>query len=224
MRLTLVVGAGALLVAGAAASSPADAKTRLSCHLLRDAANDTHIGTPQAAVPSDEPALDIVGADVAVDNRWVTTAIDVRSLKEMSNSSVVPGPWRWSVRFNAAGTTYMFHGRLGQGDAFGEVLRTYILDDSTDSWAESGPMVRATVHFDQQRRQVRVTVPRHALDPLGGVPLGERITGLHAYSWHEHTAYTEYFNQPGGEYDMADAASSTASYVAGAASCVKPGS
>jgi len=56
MRLTLVVGAGALLVAGAAASSPADAKTRLSCHLLRDAANDTHIGTPQAAVPSDEPA------------------------------------------------------------------------------------------------------------------------------------------------------------------------
>ena len=224
MRTTIAVVAGALLAGGFAASAPADAKPRVSCHLLRDAANDTHIGTPQAAAPSDEPQLDIVAADVAVDNRWVTVAVDVRSLQPSGLPAGVEGPWRWSVRFTAAGTTYMFHGRLGQGGAFGQVLRAYILDDSTDSWAESGPSARATVHLDQQRRQIRVTVPRHALDPLGGVPLGERITNLHAYSWHEHTSYTEYFNQPGGEYDLADTAQSTASYVAGSASCVKPGS
>ena len=224
MRTTIAVAAGALIAGGFAASSPADAKAQLSCHLVRDAANDTHIGTPQAAVPSDEPALDILAADVAVDRRWVTVAVDVRSLEQSSNPAVVEGPWRWSVRFTAAGTTYIFHGRLGQGGVFGEVLRTTVLDDSTDSSMDFGPMVRSTVHLDQQRRQVRMTVPRKALDPLGGVALGERLTGLHAYSWHEHTSYTEYFNQPGGEYDLADKATSTASYVAGAASCVKPGS
>jgi hypothetical protein len=195
----------------------------MSCHLVRDVAGDTHIGTPQAAAPSDEPALDILAADVAVDSRWVTVAVDVRSL-DTSAAAVVPGPWRWSVRFTAGATTYIFHGRLGQGGAFGEVLRTYVLDDSTDSSMDSGPIVRASVHLDYQRRQVRVTVARRLLEPLGGVQVGERLTGLHAYSWHEHTGYTEYFNQPGGEYDMADKASSTASYVAGAPSCVKPGS
>lgn len=223
MRATVFLAAGGLLLTSTAAATHAAAKPRISCHLITDPANDTHLGTPQAAAPTDEPGLDIVGADVAVDSRWVTAAVNVRSLAGL-NDSIIPGPFRWSLRFTAGLSTYIMHARTGQGGAFGEALRVYVLDDSTESWMESGPIVPASVHFDQQRRQVRITVARHALDGNGGVALGERLTALHAYSWHEHTAYSEYFSQPGGEYDMADAANSRASYVAGTPSCVKPGS
>ena len=221
MRTKILVTITALLAVGATISGPATASARISCHLVRDASGDTHLGAPQAAAPTDEAALDIVAADVASDDRWVTAAVDVRSLA--GNLPIVDGAWRWSVRFTA-GATYIFHGRLGAGGIFGEVMRVYVLDDATTSWIETGPITEATVHLDHQRQQVRISVARHALDATGGVPIGVQVTGVRAYTWHEHTAYTSAFTQPGGEYDLADTATSRASYVAGTPSCVKPGS
>src|SRR4051794_41875987 len=109
MRTTIAVLAGALIAGGFAASSPADAKAHLSCHLVRDAANDTHVGTPQAAVPSDEPALDILAADVAVDRRWGTGAVGVRSPAQASDPAVVEGAWGWGGRFTPARAADNFH-------------------------------------------------------------------------------------------------------------------
>lgn len=222
MRRVVIV---ALVAATAGyAYLPADARVARACHLVRDAANDTTIWPPQAGVPSNEPQLDIVAADVAANSKWVTAAIDVRSLASASSpaSAVIPGLWRWSFRFTAGGTTYMFHGRLGEGGLQADAHTVQIIDDSTNSWVEEH-LIPARTTLDYQRNQVRITVARADLDTYGGVAIGQRLTNLHAYTWHEHTAYTSYFDQPGGEYDIADFASSTASYVAGTPSCVTPG-
>lgn len=217
----VLVAASGLALSG---YSPAGAATRPACGLLSDAQGDTTAGPPQAPVPTSEPALDIVSADVSVSKAWVTAAVRVKKLAV--GRGQVPDMWRWNMIFTAGDVTYGLTGRTGQGGVVGDVTVVHMMDPDTATWAESGIGTPTTVRvtLDEQRSEIRMTVSRAALEKSGGVAIGQRLSGLRAYSWHEHTAYTSAFNRPGGEYDVADMAKSSKTYVAGARSCVKPGS
>lgn len=209
---------------GSAGYSPLQAATRPACDLVTDKPGDTTAGPPQAPVPTNEPALDIVSADVSVNAAWVTTALRVKKLA--LGRGTAPDMWRWSVIFTAGSTTYALDARAGVGGVVGEAYVVHMMDANTASWFGSGTGARVRVTLDEQRNEIRATVARSALVDTGGVRLGDRLTGLLAYAWHEHTAYVDgVFNYPGGEYDLADlATSSKKTYVAGTRSCVKPGS
>lgn len=219
----LVVGV-VVVASGLALSgySPAGAAARPACDLVTDVSGDTSAGPPQAPVPTSEPALDIVAADVSVSKAWVTTAIRVKKLA--LGRSPVPDMWRWNMMFAAGPVTYMLNARTGVGGTFGDVSVVYVLDADTATWGESRVLANVKVTMDEQRNEIRATVARSALAASGGVAIGQRLTGMRAYTWHEHTAYAPMFNQPGGEWDIADMAKSTKTYVAGTRSCVKPGS
>jgi hypothetical protein len=216
----IVVAASALGVSGVA---PLHAATRPACDLVTDKPGDTTAGPPQAPVPTNEPSLDIVSADVSANAKWVTTAVRVKKLA--FGEGVAPDMWRWSAIFAAGSTTYVLDARWGQGGLYGKagVLAGY--DGQSPSWFESEIAANVRVTLDEQRNEIRATIARSALAGSGGVALGQRLTTLREYSWHEHTAYASVFARPGGEYDIADwASSSNKTYVAGARSCVKPGS
>jgi hypothetical protein len=207
---------------GLAGYAPAQAAGRPVCDLVTDGSGDTTQGPTQATVPTDEPALDIVSADVSVNPAWVTTAVRVKKLAPGRGS--LPDMWRWSMLFTAGSVTYAVEARTGAGGVFGSVEVVNMLDASTASWTERDVAAKVRVTLDEQRSEIRATVARSALADTGGVGIGQRLSGLHAYSWHDHTAYASVFTRPGGEYDVADIASSSKAYVAGARSCVKPGS
>lgn len=209
---------------GSAGYSPLQAATRPACDLVTDHSGDTTQGPPQAPVPTDEPSLDIVSADVSANAAWVTTAVRVKKLA--LGRGTVPDMWRWTMSFTAGNVTYALQVRTGNGGVVGRVMVVHMIDAQTASWTESGTAAHVRVTLDEQRNEIRATVARSALADSGGVALGDRLTGLVAYSWHEHTAYVDgVFNYPGGEYDLADTAtSSKKTYVAGTRSCVKPGS
>jgi hypothetical protein len=126
--------------------------------------------------------------------------------------------------FTAGSVTYALQARTGIGGVFGAARVVYMIDPQSASWGETAIQAKVRVTLDEQRSQIRMTVARSALGEAGGVAVGQRLTSPRVYTWHEHTAYTEGFNQPGGEYDIADMASSSKSYVAGTRSCVRPGS
>jgi len=207
---------------GSAGYSPLQAATRPVCDLVTDHSGDTTAGPPQAPVPTDEPSLDIVSSDVSVNAKWVTTAIRVKKLAP--GQGTAPDMWRWSAIFAAGSTTYLLDARWGQGGIYGSLGTLAGYDGQSPTWFESEIAAKVRVTLDEQRNEIRATVPRSALAGSGGVALGERLTTLRAYSWHEHTAYVSVFARPGGEYDIADWASSSKTYVAGTRSCVKPGS
>jgi hypothetical protein len=220
MRRILGLLLAGTLVTALALALPASARSAVSCRLVSDAGNDTVAGAQPAVVPTDEPSLDITSADVAGNATWITTAVSVRHL-DVSDTSGVPAMGRWSVLFTAGDVSYLFHARVGQGGVFGQVDEVHYVDRSSNSWTETGNTgITPRVTLDRQRNQVRISVRRSAL----GISVTQRLTQLVAYTWHEHTAYTNGFKQPGGEYDMTDDASSNASYVVGTRSCVKPGS
>jgi hypothetical protein len=215
----IVVAASGLGLSGFA---PVQAGTRPACDLVTDAPGDTTAGPPQAPVPTDEPSLDVVSADVSVNAKWVTTAVRVKKLAP--GRGTAPDMWRWSAIFAAGSTTYLLDARWGQGGLYGSVGTLAGYDGQSPTWFESEIATKVRVTLDEQRNEIRATVARSALDRSGGVAIGQRLTTLRAYSWHEHTAYVSVFARPGGEYDIADWASSSKTYVAGARSCVRPGS
>jgi len=207
---------------GSAGYSPLQAATRPACDLVTDHSGDTTAGPPQAPVPTDEPSLDVVSADVSVNAKWVTTAIRVKKLAP--GQGTVPDMWRWSAIFAAGSTTYVLDARWGQGGIYGSAGTLAGYDGQSPSWFESEIAAKVRVTLDEQRNEIRATIARSALAGSGGVALGQRLATLRAYSWHEHTAYASVFARPGGEYDIADWASSSKTYVAGTRSCVRPGS
>lgn len=222
LAIGVVVAASGLVLSG---FSPAQATSRLACDLLTDAPGDTTQGPPQKPVPTSEPGLDVVSADVSVSKAWVTTAVRVKKLA--LGGSQAPDMWRWAMMFTAGDVTYALTVRTGIGDVYGEATVVHMLDADTATWSESGigNAAKVRVTLDEQRSEIRATIARSALTGSGGVGIGQRLSGLRAYTFHEHTAYVDgVFNYPGGEYDIADMAKSSKTYLAGARSCVKPGS
>src|SRR4051812_16586001 len=112
--LSVVVAATALGVSGYA---PVQAATRPVCDLVRDVPGDTTAGPMQATVPTDEPSLDIVSADVSVNSAWVTTAVRVKKL--ILGAGAAPDMWRWSMTFTAGSVTYGLQARTGIGGVVG---------------------------------------------------------------------------------------------------------
>ncbi|MBV9097486.1 MAG: hypothetical protein JO079_05470 [Frankiaceae bacterium] len=218
----LMVGVVVVASGLGSAYAPAQAATRLACGLVSDAPGDTTAGPTQAQVPTNEPSLDIVSADVSVNSVWVTTAVKVKKLT--LGAGPLPDMWRWSMSFTSGATTYVTHARTAEGGVFGEVNVVHSVGGDDTSWFESFVTSDVLVTLDEQRSQIRVSVKRSALDRSGGVAVGDRLSNLRAYTWHEHTANASLFTQPGGEYDIADTATSAKTYVAGTRSCVKPGS
>lgn len=212
---------GSLSMLGVVVSGPATA-SKASCRLVVDAAHDTTLGGAQKAVPTEEPALDVVSADIAVDARWVTTAVRVRQLFSPESSTVLPNSGRWSLFFRVGEAAFVVHARTGQGGEMAGVSQVYGLDPTTYSWVEAPITAHPRVTLDRRRSEVRVSVPRADFESHGGVPLRTKLTDIGVVTWHENTVTP--FGKPGGEYDLADEAGGKASYVTGTASCVKPGS
>lgn len=219
-RPVVLLAAAATVLSGFAGESVAATKT--SCRIVVDAARDTTLGGAQKAVPTDESALDVVSADLAVDARWVTSVVRVRQLFSPERSSILPDSGRWSLFFRVGEAAFVIHARTGEGGPMASVSAVDNLDAATYSWTESDIGAHPQVHLDQRRSEVRVSVPRADFASNGGVPLRSKLTGIGVVTWHENTITP--FGRPGGEYDLADDAGGKATYVAGSASCVKPGS
>lgn len=218
MRKRLVFAA--LLVTGLAATDPlaAAAAPKRSCQLVTDVRGDT---SQQGVVATDEPALDILSADVSSNEQWLTVAVRVAKLD--IPESGVPPLRRWSVLLTTAnGVRYIVQARQGQGGTSAEV--DVVGGDEDGVWTQTHTEAHANVRLDTVRGEVRISVVRGELGDSSGLMPGKRITALRAISWHEHTVALSPTFDYAGEWDGADDAQSERSYVAGSPSCLKPGS
>lgn len=207
--------AGVVPVQGGGPSAMAAAKR--SCQLITDSRGDT---SQHGAVPTDEPALDILSADVATDAQWLTVAVRVAKLDIPESGA--PPMRRWSVLLTTGnGVRYIVQARQGHGGTAGDI--SVVEGDEDGLWTQTPVNVQVRVRLDTVRAEVRISVPRGELGDSSGLRPGKRITGLRAVSWHENTVMLPVVGVS-GEWDGADDARSERSYVAGSASCLKPGS
>lgn len=212
-----VIAVAALSAVVPLPGGPTAAAAKRSCQLVTDSRGDT---SQQGVVPTDEPALDILSADVATDAEWLTVA--VRVVKLDIPESGVPPMRRWSVLLTTGdGVRYIVQARQGHGGTAGDVS---VVDGDEDGvWTQTPVQAQVRVHLDTVRAEVRISLRRGELGDSGGLRPGKRISGLRAVSWHENTLAVPVLKLA-GEWDGADDARSERSYVAGSPSCLKPGS
>ena len=175
------------------------------CNLITDGAGDASVQPP---LPSDD-SLDIVSGDVASNAKNVTAVLRLKSLAATSPYSVtgrnyymqfaLPGaanPIYLSAESDVTGTTYHW------GD-----LETV---NGLGSYTSKGTATGVT---DVAKNEVRMTVTVSDLAALGKAKPGNKLSSLHAST-------TAVLGVLVADVDTADGSKS---YVAGAASCVKPG-
>jgi hypothetical protein len=199
-----VVTAAALACLAGGISAQAAAKP--VCKLVTDDAGDASI---QAPLPNDD-SLDIISGDVASNAKNVTTVI---RLKNLSGASLVAQTGRnYYAQFDIPGSANPVYFSLEE-DATGQTFNWGDLEPGAggvDTYTRKG---EATGVVDTAKNEIRVTVPVSDLSALGKAKPGTKFTAL-------HFSTTAVLGVLVSDVDTADA---TKSYVAGTASCVKPG-
>ena len=211
------------LAAGAAAPTleAADAAPPRSCEHVRDAAGDSGLlggeggGGP---VPGTyDASVDIVSADVATHRTHLTAVIRVEALTIPAQ----PTPYgaAWSMHFATPEAAFFLEAkRTLDGDRFHlSVYTTPYSGDTSQSYLYD-PLGAVSGVIDGSRNEVRLTAPLSMFAPYDKITAGAPITKLLAISW-----ITQAVMEYPGANTQADEGSSTASYPAGARSCVKVG-
>lgn len=202
-------------VTGAHAGKP----VQVSCRLVTDRAGDSNDFEGQRTTP--DPAADVVSADVASNQHWVTAVIRVDG-------------WAHAAPYNAA--SFILTVKL---DFEGHALefRAIRFGDDLDATVVAAPRSNDTAQsvtelsgvrgvLDPDRREIRVSVPTAAVDDVLGI---ERTTKFHHVDVRSQSGAGAY--RPLGQQDspfagrvwVSDSAVSYASYRHAARSCVRPG-
>jgi hypothetical protein len=201
-----------LLVGGALTAEAAPKKKAKTvppvCNLVQDAKGDATqlyiLG--EGSVPN-EPALDIVSADVASNGKQMTTAIRVDKLARNSNGS--PYGNIWYVYFNVGGIDFFTQ---AQSPRIGDVFSVgYVSPDTGIRTAL--PDNTATGMVDLDKNEVRVTFNLAQLTPQATAKPGSKITGLRGLTNRSAVRIVL----------QSDEAIGSKSYVEGSPSCVAVG-
>jgi len=203
MRLRTALSISALSLAALAPQASAAP----SCNLIEDAKGDATqlyiLG--EGSVPN-EPALDIVSADVASNGKQMTTAIRVDKLAR--NSSGSPYGNIWYVYFSVGGIEFYTQ---AQSPLTGDVFTVgYIADTGLRT---ALPDNTATGVVDLEKNEVRVTFNLAQLATQAPAKPGSKITGLRGLT--NRSAVRVVL--------QSDEAIGAKSYVEGSPSCVVVG-
>jgi hypothetical protein len=193
-------------VAGAAVKKPV---AKPVCNLVTDPGADT-------ALPDD--GMDILGGDVASDAKSFTAVIRLKSVKstglgelgrDLQMTFDLPGaeaPVWIGYTTSAYGGDAFQYGLIGKGDA-----------------GATSPTGDAVGIIDTAKNEIRMTVPVSALNALGKAKPGAKVSNIAiAASQLVGIAPNPLDTYAFESFAIDDAAGSKA-YVAGQASCVKPG-
>jgi len=203
VRPAVTVAALACLAGGVTAHA---AVAKPVCNLVTDPAGDASV---QAPLPSDD-SLDILSGDVASNAKNVTT---VMRLKNLSATSPVAQTGRnYYALFSIPGSANPVYFSLEE-DATGQSFNWGDLEPGAGGVGTYTRKGDATGVVDTAKNEIRVTVPVSDLSALGKAKPGTKITDL-------NFSTTAVLGVLVSDVDTADGSKS---YVAGTASCVKPG-
>lgn len=163
----------AALVA-ATLAAPASAAPR-SCNLLLDPRGDGTVA---------EPALDVVGGDVASNAREITVAIRVADLTDTRATSPAGADYTLSLRIGETRLQFLAALSLYAPPRFR--VRPFSSAGNTSLWAElpgadASSRVRGVV--DVVRDEIRITVPLADLARYGATRRGARAYDLLVRTW-----------------------------------------
>jgi len=203
--------AASLVVAGAATAATKP-KPKPVCNLVTDANGDangffvTDTGLP---VPPSDDYLDVVSADIASDAKTVTAAIRP---KAVGADPMAPTGSAYYFNFSIGGTPVYLTAQTDGSGAW-----TYNYGDFAGEGGTRNDLGTATGVVDAAKKEIRITASvKSWADPIkaGATKLtdlnvlAQRFIGVSGV---------------GGATPSADEATSAKVYLAGAASCVKPG-
>lgn len=215
-------GLSAVLVA-AVLSPVAMAAPKHSCQLLVDPAYDNHFAGDRSLSSG---SLDIVSADVASDDRYLTTVVRLRDLTDTRGA---PTGTHHDVNFRLHEQLFLTSAyRAPDGVAFELKLVSESAGDANAGAAVYEFISTIDGSFDEDTGEIRMHVPAALMRRYGGVR-GARIDQVSAVS----LVYTGTTTGPPhgsgtgtsgrGTFEGTDNASTSKTYTGGQPSCVKPG-
>lgn len=202
----------AVSVAGIAAPSTASSP-RFSCRLIQDPVGDA-ADQPNTQLPGvQQPDLDIISADIASNERSVTTVVRVQNLGTAVDAAGRRNMYRFSFQLGNYGdvVTEAYRGLDGESFDFNVPNEG---DDTTR------PDLPATGVFDVARNEVRVTIPLMDASGRRIVWPSTRFKRLAADTFRGVGTSTRVAL---GVMTGVDRANSTRQYRAGSPSCVEVG-
>lgn len=201
--LTLLALAASPLVATSHAAPKA-------CRLVTDKKSDAvAVATPSGLTTSNEPAFDIVSADIASNSKQVAVAIRVAKLTETVSTS--PGGSVYLVRFTLpkSGGSHVF-ALIARITPQGKVFS--LSRKSTDPTVPWQKVENAEGLFDVKKNEVRIWVPISSFPKPATFTRGAPVAGLGAAAGR--------ILVPEMREDDTDTAASAKKYTGGAASCL----
>ncbi len=198
-------------LAGVTGLTSASAAPKPVCNLVTDVKGDAK--GPTAAV--NEPALDILSADVASNAKKITGVIRVLKLAETTANYPLGITWR--VNFTIGDTSY---GMYAISDRSGVVGQTSFTDPTTGSGTIA--QTATTAVLDMVKNEVRISTSTTAFAGRVNVKPGTKLEALDAV-----TGGIFQFATPAVSgnlrYASVDDTTGGSDYTAGTASCVTPG-
>lgn len=204
-RVALATVVCGVLTATGVAAQAAPTKT---CNLVEDPKGDAtqFYVLPEGAAPN-EPAADIVSADVASNGKQMTTVLRVDKLSKSAPTS--PFGFVWYTYFDVEGVTFYTQTKA---DPTGDTFSVGYL--ATDTGLRTSlPDSSATGVIDTDKSEIRVTFNLSQLDPQAKLKPGGKVTGLRGLT--NRSAVRVVL--------QSDEAIGSKSYVDGTPSCVTVG-
>lgn len=211
-RAYAIAAMGALTATGVAQQANAASKPKPKpippvCNLVTDPADDAKdFLILTGALPSSEPALDIISGDVATDAKNLTAVVRV---KDLSGTSTSP-----------TGRTYYFYFTVGSTQFFLNADDDAISGKSggvgyvgTTGRASLTGGVAPTVVWDTAKNEIRMTTPLSSFASKETIKPKTKLTALNILAQRLMVAITP----------TADTTAEGKDYSAGALSCVKVG-
>jgi hypothetical protein len=207
LALALVASVAAAGAAGAVVKNPAPQPV---CKLIVDDAGDASL---QAPIPSDD-SIDLTGADLASDTKNVTAVLRIKNLGATSPLQVTGRNYYFEFTpAKAQFPVYFSYEEDFSAPLLGGVFSYGDLEPGTGGVPTYTRKGDATGVIDSAKNEIRISVPTSAVQALGNVKAGSKISSLSAST-------TAVLGVLVADVDTAEA---TKPYVAGYPSCVKPG-
>lgn len=214
MHTRLVVLVASLLVVLAPALTPARATS--PCNVIQDPPGDVRFPGDQTAPPHYPRSLDIRSADIASDDKQLTSVIRVEELASLDVGS--PGGLSYWFLFTAGGTRFLLNAfRTPHGDYFNVYTISGRPGTSSAGAATTRIIGPADGILDEDASEIRLTAPLSMFAAYQPISAGLALKDLHAESFYQVSAVVGRANH------TADVANTTASYRASARSCVRVG-
>ncbi len=171
-RVVLTATVCGLLAATGVAAQAAPKKAAPACNLVVDAKGDAtqFYVLGDGSVPN-EPAADILSADIATNGKQMTTVLRIDKLAKSSSAS--PLGFVWYVYFDVDGITFFTQTKA---DPTGDTYSLGYLDPTGIRSAVADPA--ATGVIDTDKNEVRVTFNLSQLEPQAKLKTGGKITGI----------------------------------------------